>query len=32
MARNALALARSDFMLDQIKARFWNAVANALKN
>ncbi|HUE40992.1 MAG TPA: glycosyltransferase [Chthoniobacterales bacterium] len=31
MARNALALARNDFMLDQIRTRFWNAVANALK-
>ena len=30
VARNALALARNDFMLDQIKTRFWNAVASAL--
>jgi len=32
IVRNALALARSDFRLDQIKTRFWNAVINALKN
>ena len=32
ITRNALTLARSDFMLDQVKARFWNAIANALKN
>jgi glycosyltransferase involved in cell wall biosynthesis len=32
LAGNALSLARNDFMLDQIKARFWNAVANALNN
>jgi hypothetical protein len=32
MASNALALARNDFMLDEIKGRFWDAVADAFKN
>jgi glycosyltransferase involved in cell wall biosynthesis len=32
LARNALALARSDFMLREIRTRFWNPISNQLAN